>query len=89
MKIRVAVIGAGAGGVVSLRHLLARPETFEAVAYEQCDAIGGTWIYVAETGMDKYGLPIHSSMYKNLRCVGAYVILSMFHDVIRTTQKRV
>ena len=66
MPIRVAVIGAGAGGLAALRHLTAKPQTFQPVAYEQSTVVGGTWVYNEHTGTDDYGLPIHSSMYKNL-----------------------
>lgn len=31
------------------------------------DNIGGTWVYTDKTGKDEYGIPIHSSMYQNLR----------------------
>ena len=64
---KVAVIGAGAAGLVALRHLSARPEVFEAVAFEQTANIGGTWVYTEQVGKDDSGLPVHSSMYANLR----------------------
>ena len=67
MPVRVAVIGAGAGGLAALRHLTAKPQTFQPVAYEQSTVVGGTWVYNEQTGTDDYGLPIHSSMYKNLK----------------------
>ena len=64
---RVAVIGAGAAGICALRHLTARPNMFEAVGFEQLGQVGGTWIYTDKSGLDEYGLPIQSSMYKNLK----------------------
>ncbi|KAK6185960.1 hypothetical protein SNE40_008086 [Patella caerulea] len=64
---RVAVIGAGAAGLCAVRHLIAKPKTFQVVGFEQGDRVGGTWIYTDKKGQDEYGLPIHSSMYKNLR----------------------
>ncbi|XP_067651450.1 uncharacterized protein [Haliotis asinina] len=67
MPIRVAVIGAGAGGLCAMRHLLARPDVFDGVCFEQCPIVGGTWVYTDRVGTDEYGLPVHSSMYKNLR----------------------
>ncbi|XP_033755689.1 dimethylaniline monooxygenase [N-oxide-forming] 1-like [Pecten maximus] len=67
MTIRVAVIGAGAAGLCALRHLTTRQPQFEAVCFEQNSRPGGTWIYTDQTGVDDHGLPIHSSMYKNLR----------------------
>lgn len=64
---RVAVIGAGAAGLVALRHLAAHPDVFVPVAYEMTNNVSGTWVYTDKTGNDEHGLPIHSSMYKNLR----------------------
>ena len=35
---------------------------------DQSPVLGGTWVYTDEVGKDsRHGLPIHSSMYKNLR----------------------
>ncbi|XP_061166322.1 uncharacterized protein LOC133175230 [Saccostrea echinata] len=64
---RVAVIGAGAAGLCSVRHLSASPDLFSVVCFELSSTIGGTWNYTDNTGKDKNGLPIQSSMYKNLR----------------------
>ncbi|XP_023932680.1 flavin-containing monooxygenase FMO GS-OX-like 7 [Lingula anatina] len=64
---RVAVIGAGAAGLAALRHTSCRPEVFEVMCFEQSAVIGGTWVYNDDVGTDQYGLPVHSSMYKNLR----------------------
>ncbi|XP_014291490.1 uncharacterized protein [Halyomorpha halys] len=66
-KQRVCVIGCGAAGLAAARHLSASPELFEVVVYEQTSQIGGTWVYTDKVGQDEYGLPIHTSMYKNLR----------------------
>ena len=66
MVLRVGVIGAGAAGLVALRHLLARPEKFHAIAFELSSCIGGTWVYTEKTHRDENGEPVHSSMYKNL-----------------------
>ena len=64
----VCVIGAGAAGLVTLKNFLARCDEFdEIVCYEQTKTLGGTWNYVENTGKDENGLPIHTSMYKNLR----------------------
>ena len=49
---RVAVIGAGAAGLVALRHLVAKPDKYEAVCFEQSSNIGGTWVYTNATGFD-------------------------------------
>lgn len=69
MAKRVAVIGAGAAGLCAVRHLSASPEIFSVVCYELGPTVGGTWNYTDRTGKDENGLPIQSSMYKNLRSV--------------------
>ncbi|XP_011497965.1 PREDICTED: flavin-containing monooxygenase FMO GS-OX4-like [Ceratosolen solmsi marchali] len=61
---RIAVIGAGAAGLAAIRRSCC---SAEVVCYEKSDKVGGTWVYVPETGNDAYGLPIHSSMYESLR----------------------
>lgn len=63
----VAVIGAGAAGLCAGRHLISDLSNFEFDIYEQQKDVGGTWRYSEQIGTDEYGLPIHSSMYKNLR----------------------
>ncbi|GFO34733.1 flavin-containing monooxygenase [Plakobranchus ocellatus] len=76
--IKVAIIGAGGGGLCALRHLTKprtikgsaaeeRPVQFEAVCFEQAAKVGGTWAYTDQIGTDKHGNLIHSSMYKNLK----------------------
>lgn len=62
---RVVVIGAGSAGLAALRQCSAAG--VEVVCYDKANQVGGTWVYVPETGIDRYGLPIHSSMYKSLR----------------------
>ncbi|XP_020709860.2 flavin-containing monooxygenase FMO GS-OX5-like [Athalia rosae] len=67
-KLRICVIGAGAAGLCALRHLVKDPDNFEFEAFEQFDHLGGTWVYTEHTGLDeKTLLPIHSSMYRDLR----------------------
>nr|CAD7587283.1 unnamed protein product [Timema genevievae] len=66
-RLSVAVIGAGAGGLCAARHLVDRPDTFTFKVFEQTGGVGGTWVYTDETNTDQHGLPIHSSMYRDLR----------------------
>ncbi|XP_015434732.1 PREDICTED: flavin-containing monooxygenase FMO GS-OX-like 3 [Dufourea novaeangliae] len=66
-KTRIAVIGGGVAGLVVARHTITKLDTFSFTLFEQTDQIGGTWVYTDETNTDKHGLPVHSSMYKNLR----------------------
>lgn len=66
-KTRVAIIGAGAAGLVMARHINSQPEIYNFVVFEQINTIGGTWVYTDDIEVDKNGLPVHSSMYKGLR----------------------
>jgi cation diffusion facilitator CzcD-associated flavoprotein CzcO len=66
----VAVIGAGAGGLVTAREL--RREGLSVVVFEQADQVGGTWVYTPKVESDLLGLgpfrtTIHSSLYRSLR----------------------
>ncbi|KAL1513031.1 hypothetical protein ABEB36_002514 [Hypothenemus hampei] len=62
---KIGIVGAGAAGLAALRHALQQNYS-ECVVFEQTDTIGGTWNYTDLTGIDKYGLPIRSSMYQGL-----------------------
>jgi len=66
-RIRVAVVGTGAAGLVALRHLRDRLEAFQPVAFEQTPHVGGTWVYTDDVGIDSTtGRPVHSSMYRDM-----------------------
>lgn len=69
MAKRIAVIGAGAAGLCAARHLSASPDLFSVVCFDMSSTVGGTWNYTDLTGKDEHGLPVQSSMYKNLRSV--------------------
>lgn len=61
---RVAIIGAGPGGLCAARHLLSLTEAkLEPVVFEQRSCVGGTWVY-EETNAKQN---VFSSIYKNLR----------------------
>ncbi|KAK4803715.1 hypothetical protein SAY86_003532 [Trapa natans] len=67
---RVAVIGAGAGGLVAAREL--RREGHHVIVYERENQVGGTWLYMPETEADLLGRDparpvVHSSLYRSLR----------------------
>ncbi|XP_068669801.1 flavin-containing monooxygenase FMO GS-OX-like 7 isoform X2 [Aristolochia californica] len=67
---KVAVIGAGAAGLVAARELVR--EGHQAVIFEKGDRVGGTWVYDPRTETDPLGLNpdreiIHSSLYRSLR----------------------
>ncbi|KAF8412409.1 hypothetical protein HHK36_000373 [Tetracentron sinense] len=67
---KVAVIGAGAAGLVAAREL--RREGHKVVVFERDDKVGGTWIYSPNVESDQLGLDpsrtiVHSSLYDSLR----------------------
>ncbi|KAL3286885.1 hypothetical protein HHI36_001373 [Cryptolaemus montrouzieri] len=62
---RVAIIGGGAAGLSSARHLKA--DRHECEIFEMTPQIGGTWVYTDDVGNDKYGFPVYSPMYQGLR----------------------
>ncbi|KOC68206.1 Flavin-containing monooxygenase FMO GS-OX-like 1 [Habropoda laboriosa] len=64
---KIAVIGAGSAGLAALRHSTSDIFDNEVICYERTAQVGGTWVYTEESGVDQYGLPIHTSMYKSLR----------------------
>mmetsp|Transcript_4098 Transcript_4098/g.11913 ORF Transcript_4098/g.11913 Transcript_4098/m.11913 type:complete len:259 (+) Transcript_4098:2345-3121(+) len=61
----VAVVGAGAAGLVAAREL-AR-ENLHVTLFERGSEVGGTWVYNEEAAGDKSAYHIHSSLYKSLR----------------------
>ncbi|CAL5187620.1 unnamed protein product [Lathyrus oleraceus] len=66
----VAVIGAGAGGLVAAREL--RREGHQVVVFDRGDQLGGSWVYTAEVESDPIGKDpkrriVHSSLYNSLR----------------------
>ncbi|MQM09976.1 hypothetical protein Taro_042863 [Colocasia esculenta] len=66
----VAVIGAGAAGLVAAREL--RREGFSVVVFERLGTVGGTWVYDADVESDPMGTDpsravVHSSLYESLR----------------------
>ncbi|XP_044729016.1 senecionine N-oxygenase-like isoform X1 [Chrysoperla carnea] len=61
----IAIIGAGAAGLSAIRHTI--QANFECTAFEQTGEIGGTWVYRDEVGVDRFGIPVHTSMYEGLR----------------------
>ncbi|XP_017771385.1 PREDICTED: senecionine N-oxygenase-like [Nicrophorus vespilloides] len=62
---RVAIIGGGAAGLASARHVLGNGH--ECDVLEMGSHLGGTWVYTDDVGKDKYGFPVYSAMYKGLR----------------------
>lgn len=69
-KQRIAIIGAGPSGMAALRAFesaerIGAPVP-EVVCYEKQDDWGGQWNYDWRSGIDQYGEPVHSSMYRNL-----------------------
>lgn len=66
-QVRVCVIGAGAAGLCAARHLQQPGSGFKATVYEQSKGVGGTWVYSDKVGLDEFGNPVHSSMYRGLK----------------------
>lgn len=67
---RVAVIGAGAAGLVAAREL--HRERHQVVVFEKDNQVGGLWVYNPRVETDPLGLDptrtiIHSSLYESLR----------------------
>lgn len=78
-KRKVCVIGAGAAGLCAARHF-ARNLNFELNVFEQTNDVGGTWVYKEEIEVDENGLPVHSSMYRDLRFNFVHLILIYLID---------
>ncbi|MGK2883058.1 MAG: NAD(P)-binding domain-containing protein [Mycobacterium sp.] len=67
---RTAIIGAGPSGL-ALLHAFEQArgdgaEVGELVCFEKQSDWGGLWNYSWRTGVDEYGEPVHSSMYRYL-----------------------
>ena len=61
------MIGAGAAGLSAARHLTSEQDVFDVHVFEQSSCVGGTWVFTEDTGLDERGIPVHSSVYRNLR----------------------
>ncbi|CAI9093770.1 OLC1v1029335C1 [Oldenlandia corymbosa var. corymbosa] len=66
----VAVIGAGAAGLIAAHEL--RQEGHKVVVFERETQVGGTWLYMPDTESDPIGIDparnvVHSSLYASLR----------------------
>ena len=70
MSFKVAILGAGPSGLAQLRAFEsarhAGVEIPEIVCYEKQSDWGGMWNYTWRTGLDRYGEPVHGSMYRYL-----------------------
>ncbi|EOA40352.1 hypothetical protein CARUB_v10009080mg [Capsella rubella] len=69
-SLHVAVIGAGAAGLVAAREL--RRENHSVVVFERISKVGGLWVYTPESEDDPLSLDpnrniVHSSVYDSLR----------------------
>ena len=65
--IDVAVIGAGAAGLVAARELMRHGH--RVTVFEQSQRVGGVWVYAPETEADPLGQRgprIHGSLYASL-----------------------
>ena len=66
---QVCIIGSGAAGLCAIRNFSRHLDKFDIEAFEKTNSVGGTWFYNEKREKDEFGLPIHSSMYANLRWV--------------------
>lgn len=64
---RVAIIGAGLSGLLSLYHLKTSRTKIELTAFEKNFDIGGIWLYTDQTKPNDFGLPVYTGLYKYLR----------------------
>lgn len=64
---KICIVGAGAAGLAAARQCLDEKYNFDCTVFEKAGEIGGTWVFDSRIGLDEYGLPIHTSMYKNLK----------------------
>lgn len=62
---KVAIVGAGGAGLASAKYAI--DEGHACDVFEQSGVLGGTWNYTDRVGIDEYGVPIHTAMYKGLR----------------------
>ncbi|XP_026735259.1 senecionine N-oxygenase-like isoform X2 [Trichoplusia ni] len=62
---RVCIIGAGYSGLGTARYMKEYGLNF--TVFEATRHIGGTWRFDPHVGVDEDGLPLFTSMYKNLR----------------------
>ena len=67
-QLRVCVIGAGPSGCSALYNFAqlekSGREIPEVVCFEKQEDWGGMWNFEWRTGVDKYGEPVHGSMYR-------------------------
>lgn len=61
---KLAIIGAGAAGLIALKNSL--DFGCEVIAFEQSGKVGGTWVYSDFVGKDQHGFNVQTSMYKDL-----------------------
>ncbi|XP_031351136.1 senecionine N-oxygenase-like [Photinus pyralis] len=61
---KVAIIGAGVCGLISLRY--AKESGHQCDVFEQTGEFGGTWVYTDNYGIDENGLPITRNLYQDL-----------------------
>ncbi|WP_299734882.1 NAD(P)/FAD-dependent oxidoreductase [uncultured Endozoicomonas sp.] len=67
---KVAIIGAGPSGLSLMLAFRAAQQNGDSipdiVCFEKQEAIGGQWNFSWRTGVDPFGEPVHSSMYKHI-----------------------
>ncbi|XP_058809726.1 uncharacterized protein LOC131674927 [Phymastichus coffea] len=64
---KVCIIGAGVSGLATVKRFSEHTDEFKPIVFEKQSDVGGLWSYTESTTVDEHGLPVHSSVYKNLR----------------------
>lgn len=68
----IAIIGAGASGLTAARHAIAQGH--DVTVFEQNEQLGGIWVFDEKVGRNKYGIQVHTAMYKGLRFVQLFLV---------------
>lgn len=82
---RVAIIGAGAAGLASARHVFFNGHECEIL--EMKPELGGTWYYTDDVETDQYGYPVYSAMYQGLRWEKSKVVVPVSRESRKLKKK--
>ncbi|XP_014236199.1 flavin-containing monooxygenase FMO GS-OX-like 4 isoform X1 [Trichogramma pretiosum] len=64
---KVCIVGAGVTGIAAAKAFADYRDEFDIVVFDRNSDVGGLWIYTDSQDLDEHNLPVHSSMYYNLR----------------------
>jgi trimethylamine monooxygenase len=66
MAAKVCIIGAGPSGLALINAFKNSSTEYDITVFEKQSNWGGLWNYSWQTGLDNYGEPVHSGMYRFL-----------------------